>query len=154
MNANPNKRQRQPALLGDHPPEYGKACGVHAFTHLPHLLTNRGVDVKTTTNRGCIYHSGSKMVLLTFNLSEGCVKCFLLLTCLQPPPHVVCLSFVDSQVVITDTRKRATVDPMKADGWGRPWVVRGAAEPVSVTADNTVPRLRLQANMAPMQTHQ
>lgn len=25
VNANPNKRQRQPALLGDHPPEYGKA---------------------------------------------------------------------------------------------------------------------------------
>lgn len=24
VNANPNKRQRQPALLGDHPPEYGK----------------------------------------------------------------------------------------------------------------------------------
>ncbi|KAJ8383651.1 hypothetical protein AAFF_G00216220 [Aldrovandia affinis] len=24
LNANPNKRQRQPALLGDHPPEYGK----------------------------------------------------------------------------------------------------------------------------------
>lgn len=23
-NANPNKRQRQPALLGDHPPDYGK----------------------------------------------------------------------------------------------------------------------------------
>lgn len=22
-NANPNKRQRQPALLGDHPPDYG-----------------------------------------------------------------------------------------------------------------------------------
>lgn len=25
VNANPNKRQRQPALLGDHPPEYGEA---------------------------------------------------------------------------------------------------------------------------------
>lgn len=25
VNANPNKRQRQPALLGDHPSEYGKA---------------------------------------------------------------------------------------------------------------------------------
>lgn len=23
VNANPNKRQRQPALLGDHPSEYG-----------------------------------------------------------------------------------------------------------------------------------
>ncbi|XP_016327359.1 heterogeneous nuclear ribonucleoprotein L2 isoform X2 [Sinocyclocheilus anshuiensis] len=28
MNANPNKRQRQPALLGDHPPEYG---GYHGY---------------------------------------------------------------------------------------------------------------------------
>ena len=27
VNANPNKRQRQPALLGDHPPEYGKSLG-------------------------------------------------------------------------------------------------------------------------------
>uniref|UniRef100_A0A8B9JKS8 RRM domain-containing protein n=1 Tax=Astyanax mexicanus TaxID=7994 RepID=A0A8B9JKS8_ASTMX len=27
MNPNPNKRPRQPALLGDHPPEYGKVCG-------------------------------------------------------------------------------------------------------------------------------
>ncbi|KAM7398867.1 hypothetical protein PAMP_018176 [Pampus punctatissimus] len=29
MNANPNKRQRQPALLGDHPPEYGG--GYHGY---------------------------------------------------------------------------------------------------------------------------
>uniref|UniRef100_A0AAQ5Y5K9 RRM domain-containing protein n=1 Tax=Amphiprion ocellaris TaxID=80972 RepID=A0AAQ5Y5K9_AMPOC len=28
VNANPNKRQRQPALLGDHPPEYG---GYHGY---------------------------------------------------------------------------------------------------------------------------
>ncbi|XP_066513330.1 heterogeneous nuclear ribonucleoprotein L-like isoform X1 [Hoplias malabaricus] len=28
MNVNPNKRQRQPALLGDHPPEYG---GYHGY---------------------------------------------------------------------------------------------------------------------------
>jgi len=31
VNANPNKRQRQPALLGDHPPEYGKALRLHMF---------------------------------------------------------------------------------------------------------------------------
>uniref|UniRef100_A0A8C9RE26 Heterogeneous nuclear ribonucleoprotein L n=1 Tax=Scleropages formosus TaxID=113540 RepID=A0A8C9RE26_SCLFO len=30
LNANPNKRQRQPALLGDHPPEYG---GYHGHYH-------------------------------------------------------------------------------------------------------------------------
>ncbi|XP_035242138.1 heterogeneous nuclear ribonucleoprotein L-like isoform X2 [Anguilla rostrata] len=34
MNANPNKRQRQPALLGDHPPEYaGPQGGYHGHYH-------------------------------------------------------------------------------------------------------------------------
>ncbi|XP_061104135.1 heterogeneous nuclear ribonucleoprotein L isoform X1 [Conger conger] len=34
LNANPNKRQRQPALLGDHPPEYaGPQGGYHGHYH-------------------------------------------------------------------------------------------------------------------------
>lgn len=43
MNANPNKRQRQPALLGDHPPEYGKALGgpvLHAETLRSYTFLN------------------------------------------------------------------------------------------------------------------
>lgn len=48
MNANPNKRQRQPALLGDHPPEYGKArWGTRVNTF---ASQTGGVIVKTTTN--------------------------------------------------------------------------------------------------------
>lgn len=33
VNANPNKRQRQPALLGDHPSEYGEFVGAQENTH-------------------------------------------------------------------------------------------------------------------------
>lgn len=33
VNANPNKRQRQPALLGDHPSEYGKALTPEGSTN-------------------------------------------------------------------------------------------------------------------------
>ncbi|XP_033881877.3 LOW QUALITY PROTEIN: heterogeneous nuclear ribonucleoprotein L-like [Acipenser ruthenus] len=33
LNANPNKRQRQPALLGDHPPEYGGPQGGYHGGH-------------------------------------------------------------------------------------------------------------------------
>lgn len=72
----------------------------------------------------------------------------------SPHPNVVCLSFVYSQEVIPDTKRRATADPMKADGWGRPWVVQGVVEPVSVTVDSTAaPHLRPRVNMAHMQTH-
>lgn len=71
-----------------------------------------------------------------------------------PHPNVVCLSFVHSQVVITDIKTRVMVDPMKADGWGRPWVVQGAVGLVSVTADSTAPHLHRRVNMAHMQTHQ
>lgn len=41
MNGHSNKRQRQPALLGHHPTEYGKAPGGHPT----HSLTKRGVIV-------------------------------------------------------------------------------------------------------------
>lgn len=43
-NANPNKRQRQPALLGDHPPEFGQSFNLTAlniaftFIHLADLF--------------------------------------------------------------------------------------------------------------------
>lgn len=63
--------------------------------------------------------------------------------------------FVRSQVGITDTKKRATVlDPTKGGEWGRPWVVRGAAEPVNATVDSTAPLLHPRVNMAHMQTPQ
>lgn len=159
MNANPNKRQRQPALLGDHPPEYGKACGVHAFTHLTHLLANGGLDVKTTTNWGVLITVAARWCCVdvkNFNLSEGCGYCLFTPNLPTTPTPRVYLSFVDPQeAVITDTKKRAMVLPMKGDGWGRPWVVgQGVVGPVSVTVDSTVPLLRLQENMVRTQTPQ
>ncbi|XP_051934180.1 heterogeneous nuclear ribonucleoprotein L-like isoform X2 [Hippocampus zosterae] len=40
MGANPNKRQRQPALLGDHPPEYSKSItSTTCIRHNPHPVS-------------------------------------------------------------------------------------------------------------------
>ncbi|XP_029699197.1 heterogeneous nuclear ribonucleoprotein L isoform X1 [Takifugu rubripes] len=42
VNANPNKRQRQPALLGDHPPEYGKALALPEDQECEQNIYTRG----------------------------------------------------------------------------------------------------------------
>lgn len=40
-NANPNKRQRQPALLGDHPPDYGKYPIKKLVCHIEEWITKQ-----------------------------------------------------------------------------------------------------------------
>ncbi len=81
MNANPNKRQRQPALLGDHPPEYGKnACG---GTHI-NLLANRGVNVKMTSNWGAFITVAARWCCVDVNL-KGSYNATCTVTSTQPP---------------------------------------------------------------------
>lgn len=50
VNANPNKRARQPALLGDHPPEYGKDLSSQDTTNIGAGLVHTEAGINSFFN--------------------------------------------------------------------------------------------------------
>lgn len=139
MNGHSNKRQRQPALLGHHPTEYGKALGGHQHVH----------SQKTGSDCACLI----RVHRSTVAVRRCCVGSFSIAIKCKRYISVI-IVYVFACQVGTGTRMRVTVGMTDAV-WVHLWEARKGAGLVSATAASTLPRLRRhQENTVLMQSHQ